>query len=1620
MPGPLERWLETFLCGQFADNFERYGYRTLQTVCQMQLPQLLSIGIPHKESEIILQNIQILRQSTAAVAQQQMQHGMSGSYSNSMSHDHHGTSFQGRDVLQEHTNYMGPDRSCYNYGSQSSSVSGQFYNQGVSQSLDPMMSSAYRQQYQGSSSYPQQLADGAQYSNMGMPSPSSSAAVVTSRHAFPGHVPGSPLMGQSNMQHSHPHLRSSGQTPQEVANNILHMAASSYPTNNTVQVPLSKSRSSPYHVPSRSPNYNSKLQDNQQLMCSDYNQGQFAYPSPPHQSQLHMQSRDPRLSPISPASVGMIPSPHSHQSGRSVPSSSPCSMHSPSKGLVRSPGPNSQFVNSPQRGQYQMSSSMNTSHQRMVSPIPSNQQLKVSVPSSMSQPFQQCYFGNMLNTSQYPTFQQPMSVQYSPSSISQISNSGQFCNSPGSHSGNFPHSPGGHSGHFSNISSPYTPGSGNYLSPGQTHSSPSTTQHVPDSSVSHSPNMKQCNSPLQSLQKLCMLPEAQVVDPKTVVKEACVPSPNDSSIAKSIESSLSIPVCTNAPTDSSFSPAFNEVVQSSSESEVTQSISETAVSPDVKCQPKKMMLLRAAKDDLCSPQSDETVQYCSVKSESDDTKDYKIESVDDGDDKKHLIDQSSVESLNTDRNNSDIFDGKTNTSETDKKKTCEPSECKTPAENCEGGSAKDGVDSNVENKAFDYLKPGSENGIQGIENVPDSSRNKETCDANFGIGATTSENVQLNTANIEQGAKVQSKDVEVAYESESSDSDNESQLLVRKDVKKTYSKQERLKSFEISPRLRGDSTGSLSDDRDNSDFEYEDHIGCDDIETGFSDIDDKSNEIIEESVDDAKDLDNDITDGGMVIDRVMITGSCWEKNGIRKRSISNSQKHKKNGHVKRLPFMREVSEIDSDDVPSPLGGDVVDGLEGPVGVDNGDGTVSVRRPSHIRQRKTPVKYKDTSFFQGDFIFVEEEEQFVDEPKRKMAKKSIDVNHNPKKNGVVKKSDNTCSSNNNASSSLKAKHCVKPKIQVSSDSSVSKNLEDTMKLLAKQKGKMKAEKSKSTFTTNNIKFVTKGSDGKLKEVKTVTVVKEVTKDDCVRNSVSKTGILSVNQAPKSKSDPKNTPSHTTAVMTRKSSKQECNIEKNESVKKKAPRRQLNGVKTDSINGQRKGSERTHKSSSVVNQNTEKMAKTKKLKQLSKEKAIPDDDIEVIEIDSEDSVGAANETGANNNVTELLEDREAVPKAEIVAVECQNLVSDEEKEGRGYMFSLVEDEVVDEKLVGEIHTDLKEKTEEGDIDIEHETPAKENIKRSSSGSNIKCKRSSARRDRSKTSGKGVKRKAFIDHDPDFEFGSIKKAFKSNKLDQTRDSSSSKKTKKKVDRWANFKGPKVVFDGIKETAKNCVVINDPYEESVSKKTKTTAQNVTRIEISQLPSDKSVLIPYNETTENEEWICALCGKHSSYKFLGDLFGPYTVEIMSDDMLDLSPKVRLGTKKKRSEESQSSVNKSNKSGRRASSVSQEASEWKEVWVHESCSVYSDGVFLIGSKIYGLQEAVRIASQTPCSVCNEMGAMIGCLNKGCQQKFHHVCAQGADCYLDEENFSLLCPKHKVKKIETARGSIHVI
>ncbi|KAI1886755.1 hypothetical protein AGOR_G00199070 [Albula goreensis] len=88
----------------------------------------------------------------------------------------------------------------------------------------------------------------------------------------------------------------------------------------------------------------------------------------------------------------------------------------------------------------------------------------------------------------------------------------------------------------------------------------------------------------------------------------------------------------------------------------------------------------------------------------------------------------------------------------------------------------------------------------------------------------------------------------------------------------------------------------------------------------------------------------------------------------------------------------------------------------------------------------------------------------------------------------------------------------------------------------------------------------------------------------------------------------------------------------------------------------------------------------------------------------------------------------------------------------------------------------------------------------------------------------------------------------------------------------------------------------------------------------------------------------------------------------------------------------------------------EELWVHEGCIVWASGVYLVNGRLYGLQEALDGARDTCCSHCEEMGSTLGCYSKGCTLRYHYLCAMEAGCALNEDNFSLRCPKHKFPQI----------
>lgn len=84
-----------------------------------------------------------------------------------------------------------------------------------------------------------------------------------------------------------------------------------------------------------------------------------------------------------------------------------------------------------------------------------------------------------------------------------------------------------------------------------------------------------------------------------------------------------------------------------------------------------------------------------------------------------------------------------------------------------------------------------------------------------------------------------------------------------------------------------------------------------------------------------------------------------------------------------------------------------------------------------------------------------------------------------------------------------------------------------------------------------------------------------------------------------------------------------------------------------------------------------------------------------------------------------------------------------------------------------------------------------------------------------------------------------------------------------------------------------------------------------------------------------------------------------------------------------------------------------EIWAHGDCIVWSPGVYLIGHKIVGLEEAVWTSCNVPCKQCNVKGANICCLRRGCMNMMHLCCARAKKWHFDETAFKAYCPQHAV-------------
>ncbi|KAL1498194.1 hypothetical protein ABEB36_009031 [Hypothenemus hampei] len=205
-----------------------------------------------------------------------------------------------------------------------------------------------------------------------------------------------------------------------------------------------------------------------------------------------------------------------------------------------------------------------------------------------------------------------------------------------------------------------------------------------------------------------------------------------------------------------------------------------------------------------------------------------------------------------------------------------------------------------------------------------------------------------------------------------------------------------------------------------------------------------------------------------------------------------------------------------------------------------------------------------------------------------------------------------------------------------------------------------------------------------------------------------------------------------------------------------------------------------------------------------------------------------------------------------------------------------------------------------------------------------------------------------------------------------------------------------------------------------------------------------YDAEKKDTTWICAFCkrGPHASELTgpsvvsdvppPGDLFGPYFVtshclefEKLIQDPFDRQFKSRKITKvldAMAAATPSTSKGSSKKSKKKSESVSLLTSldandmYWGitltdnntyEIWMHEDCLVWSPGVYLVGAKIMGLEEAVWSSCNVPCIGCGLKGANVYCVKRGCVKVSHVCCARKYKWVLDEEEFKSYCPEHRV-------------
>lgn len=135
-------------------------------------------------------------------------------------------------------------------------------------------------------------------------------------------------------------------------------------------------------------------------------------------------------------------------------------------------------------------------------------------------------------------------------------------------------------------------------------------------------------------------------------------------------------------------------------------------------------------------------------------------------------------------------------------------------------------------------------------------------------------------------------------------------------------------------------------------------------------------------------------------------------------------------------------------------------------------------------------------------------------------------------------------------------------------------------------------------------------------------------------------------------------------------------------------------------------------------------------------------------------------------------------------------------------------------------------------------------------------------------------------------------------------------------DFSGPFIRLSGPKGNPVSCSVVN-MMENDVDKASRKRKSG---------QYSRDLLAPSSDLS-TKDWVCSLCGKKSNDLQLGDLFGPYYIEKMSDEP--------SGRRRKRSDLDRT-----------------REKDMDEVWAHENCIIWTHGIYVISDTVCGLRDSI--------------------------------------------------------------------